>query len=94
MALSVRVTGVRKVAATGHVYIEWADGPESEFDSLAAAIAWAQDMDLDSGQARDLLRKMAIRYYLVRDPAATNPTVIVGKTMTLDLSSATPLVVV
>lgn len=91
MALSVRVTQVRRVVATGKIYIAFADGPILEFSSLAEVKDWAKDIDTD--EAREKLRQMIIRYYLIRDPNGTTPNAIDGKTMTLDLASATPLVV-
>lgn len=93
MAISVKVNKVRRVVSTGRIYVQWADGVESEFDNFQGVKDWAQDADLNAEQALNLLRKLAVRYYLLRDPTGATPTLIEGKTMTLDLSSNTPLVV-
>lgn len=93
MAISVKVNKVRRIAATGRIYVQWADGVESEFESFQQAKDWAQSVDLSEEQALSLLRKLAVRYYLLRDPTGATPALIEGKTMTLDLSSNTPLVV-
>jgi hypothetical protein len=93
MALSVTVTKVRRVVATGRIYVHFADGPILDFANFQEVKDWAKDIDIDAGQARDLLRKMAAQYYLARDPTGANPSIIEGKTMTLDLTSNTPLVV-
>jgi hypothetical protein len=93
MAISVTVTKVRRVVATGKIYVAFADGPILEFNSFAAVKEWAGELDLDPDEVRTLLRKLAAQYYLARDPTGANPAAIEGKTMTLDLSSNTPLVV-
>lgn len=95
MALSVSITDIKKVAATGRIYITFSDGVQLEFPSLAAIIEWAKDADTAAQPAvAQWLKRAGIQYYLYRDPSVTNPAVVLGKTITLDLSVANPITVV
>lgn len=93
MPVSVTIDKVRRVVSTGRIYVHFSDGPILEFANLQAVKDWAQDTDLDGDQARNLMRKLMARYYLLRDPTGATPSLIEGKTMTLDLSQAAPLTV-
>lgn len=95
MAISVQITRVRKVPETGRIYITFADGAELEFSSAQAIVEWAKDADTAAQPGvREWLRRAGIQFYLYRDPNMTNPGVVVGKTMTLDLSVANPITVI
>lgn len=93
MALSVTVSQVKKVAATNRIYVKFADGRELEFKNLQEAKDWAMEADSDPFLARDALSKVFARWYFLRDPSGTNPALIEGHTMTLDLNGATLLTV-
>lgn len=94
MAISVQLTNVRKVAATGRIYLQWSDGVELEFQSLQEIKDWAQEADATAEQARGALRKLLARWYFIRDPAGATPATVNGKTITLDLAAATNLLTV
>lgn len=92
MALSITVNQVRKVAATNRIYVKFSNGQEREFQNLQEAKNWAQEVDVD--QATELLEKMFARWYFLRDPNGTTPSLVEGHTITLDLSAAANLVTV
>lgn len=91
MAASVTVSKVRRVASTGRIYIQFADGPIQEFQNLAEVAAWAAEADANDPRVMDWLRRAAIRYFLHRDPTGASAAVLEGKTFTLDLSATPPL---
>lgn len=93
MAASLRLAKVRRIAQTGRVYLDFSDGVQIEFPSPAEARAWASDIDLDDEATRTLLRRLLVRWWMHRDPASATAATVEGKTITLDLSLATPLVV-
>lgn len=94
MAIAVQLTNVRKVAATGRIYLQWSDGVELEFQNLQEIKDWAQEADFSSEQAKGALRKLLARWYFIRDPNGTTPSTVNGKTITLDLGAASNLLTV
>lgn len=93
MPASLRLIQVRRVASTGRVYLRFSDDLILEFATSQEAREWARDIDLDDPSVRDLLRKFLVRWWMVRDPTSATPATVEGKTITFDLSSATPLTV-
>lgn len=77
-SLTLTVTDV--VHADGRVYINWSDGVQQEFGSLADAQA-ARD-NLFSN--RDTLRAIALARYLRIDPDGSNPGLMEGRDITFD----------
>lgn len=88
MAISVTCQAVR--SADGKFYIRWSDKMEQEFESRAAAIDFVRQFAGVAG--KDFLRAMALAKYLNSDPNGTNPNLLIGKTITLDLDVAANIV--
>lgn len=86
MAISVTCTGVR--VQNGKAYIRFGK-TEREFSSLQQAKdevrKYAQD-------ATDFLQMLVIAKYLHVDPTASNPSLLIGKTITVDLDAAQNIV--
>lgn len=76
-SFTLSVTKVLK--AGGKVYVQWSDGLQQEFDSLADAIARTRDTLAES---KNVLRAMALARYLRVDPAGANPLLIEGHSVT------------
>lgn len=93
MAAAVTLTKVRRIPATGRIYMAFADGAILEFPDFQTIVDWANEADAPVPAVLDWLRRAGVRYYLARDPTAANPSIIEGKTLTLDLTLSTPLVV-
>lgn len=83
---TLRIDGIQRlpdgriVVATGK--------QEIEFANVAALRAY-----VDDAETRELALKLVLGYWLRRNPAGTNVALLVGKTITLDLSAATPVTV-
>lgn len=82
MALSVTCSKV--VSRNGRVYVRWSDGSEIEFNGLQAA----KDYVLPLKDDPDLLKRLFIAAFLLRNPDGSNVTIIEGKTLTLELDAA------
>ena len=82
MALSI--TCSRVVQRGGKVHVVWSDGSANEFPSLQTAKDFCQPLKDDA----DLLKRLFVATYLLRDPNVTDVTQIEGHTMTLDLLAA------
>lgn len=82
MARSVTCNKVNRRG--GKVYIRWADGCENEFASLQEAKDFCQPLADDP----DLLKRLFIAAFLLRNPDGSNVAIIEGRTMTLDLTAA------
>lgn len=93
MAASVTLNKIRRVAATGRVYLQFGDGAELEFGSAAEVRAWAASIDASEAVVLEALRKMLVRWWVHRDPTSATPATAEGKTISLDLSQAVPLTV-
>lgn len=79
--------GVRKITRRGgQIKILYTDKNGVEFDSAADVRDWAANLDSNSEETKDLLRKLLIRWWLKQDPTGANPALIEGKQMKLDLS--------
>lgn len=84
MAVSVTVTNI---STSGPKYfVTFADGSQLEFQSLAAMTAWTKEIeDVPTTQ------RLAVGFWIARDDDANNPNVIVGKTLTFDISNNNPI---
>ena len=74
-------------AATTRYRVRFSDGTELTFNTLAELQQFGSDLDTDPGMARVL----AIRWWIARSNDATNTAIIVGKTLTFDLSNNNPI---
>lgn len=77
-SLTLTVTNV--VHQNGRVYINWSDGVQQEFSSLADA----QTIRDNLFSNRDTLRAIALARYLRIDPDGTNPSLMQGRAITFD----------
>lgn len=79
------------VNGNGRYLINLTDGSQLEFDSLESLQATATQIDApdQTGMAQLLL----LAYWLARDPDAESPSIIAGKTLTFDMSNASPVIV-
>lgn len=82
MARSVTCNKVNRRGAK--VYIRWSDGDELEFNNLQDAKDFCQPLADDP----DLLKRLFIAAFLLRNPDGSNVAIIEGRTMTLDLTAA------
>lgn len=89
MAVSVHCTGI-VVNENGTGRINYSD-VQVEFSSLADLQLIAAD--LDDPVNLDLARRFLIAWWIARNPAADNPSFIIGKTLTLDMTTAEMIVV-
>lgn len=86
MAVTAEIASVTK-GKTGSYYVTFVDGLQYEFSSLDDLKRFAAGSDADP----ELARKLCIGWWLARDSAALDAKqVVVGKTVTLDLSAANP----
>lgn len=69
------ITCTEVVQQDGKVYLNWSDGIQTEYSSLAQAIA---ERDQLYANGKETLRSMAIARYLRADPTASNPSIIEG----------------
>jgi hypothetical protein len=87
VALSI---GVRDVKAKGgRIYVDWTDGTQSEFSSVANAKAFGEQLELSDEQ----LKQLVVALFFRRSPTGANRSIVIGKTLTLDLS-ADPMLVI
>lgn len=85
---TLTVTRIRQV--DNKLYVQWSDGLENEFSSLADAIAVTRDTLAES---KNVLRAMGIARYLRLDPTGGNPAVMVGHSITYTDTSNSMVVV-
>lgn len=85
MAVSAQVTAIN-FAASGTIYVTFEGGTQREFGSLQALQDFAAACD-DSLNT-DLAQQMSLRWWLERDPNAENVTLVLGKRLTFDMSTA------
>lgn len=89
MAVSKHCTGVvMNENGTGHINyedgsVEWSN--LSELSDLAT--------NLDAPDQVDLAHRMLVAYWLARDPEMLSPGIIIGKVLTFDMTSVTPIIV-
>lgn len=89
MATTVVLTSVVKPAQPGPVYayVNFADGTQLEFASLADLTAWAQEPDGSVG----LTQRLCVAYALARSSDLSNVASVAGKNFIFDLSAAAPI---
>lgn len=87
MAISVTCTSVR--TANGKTYVRFGK-TELEFSSLQQAKDTVKQYG--NGEAREFLMMLALAKYLHVDPTGSNPNLLEGKTLTLDLDLPANLV--
>lgn len=90
MAVSVRITGVN-YHPNGHVYVTYDDGASNEYNDLEDL--QTQSATVDAPTNLDLARALALGYWQAINPTMDNSGMILGKTVTLDLTMAQALVV-
>jgi hypothetical protein len=90
MAVSFTVAAITREAGTGIVRIAFDDGYGMEFPSVAAAKAWAEEVNENPAIAK----RLALAYLVARSPTLAQVTSLVGKTVTMDLSKANIFTVV
>jgi hypothetical protein len=80
------VVGVARITLNedGSVDLLFSDSSGVSFASLAELTAFAADAE--GPQARALALQMLVRWWLLRDALAESPGIVVGKTLTLDLT--------
>ena len=84
MAVSVTLTKViKEPAPSTRCIINFSDGTQMEFDSIASVIANISTLDSDP----DVARKMLIGWWVGRDANLSNPNLVEGKTLTFDLQA-------
>lgn len=88
MAITVHCTGFN-VHENGTRIITFEDGTGLEFPDLATVID--QNGNLDAPDQIDLAHKLLICWFLVQNPEADNGSVIVGRSLTFNMSSAVPI---
>lgn len=84
MAVTVTCTKIRRT--NGKIYIQFGK-IEREFESPAHVKAWIGD-SLD----KEALQAMLIAKWLDVDPTGSNPTLVEGRTITVDLTLASNIV--
>jgi hypothetical protein len=88
--MAIRTLTVLKVFRNnGKAYINWSNGEQEEFSSLAEAKAFAASLTDDIA----FVKKLALARYFFVDPNATNPSLIEGKTITVTNESNTMVTV-
>lgn len=87
---SITLRQIRRVAATGKVYLIFSDKEVREFDSAAQVREWALRTD-DPNEIRELLKRLLLRWWLHRDPTGANQALVEGKEIVIDLSGTTLL---
>lgn len=80
------VVTVEKVTVEpgGRVLVDWADGTQSEYESLAVLKDAIGKADNDHNACKTWL----LAYWLKRNPQGDNKNIVEGKTLTFDLSLA------
>lgn len=88
MSLTMRCTGIT-YQENGDISVQFADGSASNFTDLAALQDFAAQA-VDPGNTV-LLQRLLLLWWLARDANASDSAIIIGKTLTLDMSLALPL---
>lgn len=86
MPTTVTLTDVLKPAG-GRIYINFADGTQLEFNSLADVQAWATEADLN----RTLVQQFCVAFAMARSADLNNIAIVKNKNFTLDLSDNAPI---
>lgn len=85
MAVSAQVTAIN-FAVSGMIYVTFEGGTQREFTSLQGLQEFAAACD--DTLNTELAQQMAMRWWLERDPNAENVTLVLGKRLTFDMSTA------
>lgn len=87
---SVSCTATIKAVTTapnGTMYVLFSSGVQYEFPN---GVSDLQDFAMGI-QTQDNAERLAVAWWIARDDDANNPSVIIGKTLTLDVSSPSPV---
>lgn len=86
MAVSTTCTGISQ--SGGRVFLKFGK-TTLEFDSVQSAREWVRGED-----NVEAARRLLMAWWLQQNPSGSNPSLVVGKTLTVDLAAATNLVTV
>lgn len=89
MAFSITCTSIRRVNGRG--YVNWSDSSEMEFDSVSEVDRMIRQY-VRSGDAQEFLKVLALAKWRQVNPALDNPSLLIGRTLTIDLDAAANLV--
>jgi hypothetical protein len=85
MAASAKVTKI--IRNNGRLLVEFDGSTFLEFDS----VQYAKDVIGELDTSPNMAQLLAIAYWLARSSDASNTAIILGKTLTFDLSNASPI---
>lgn len=74
------------VANANRIIVMFADGGGYEFAGFEHLQDWILAL-----QTKDTAERLAVAYWLARDDDGSNPNIIIGKTLTFDLSVPSPI---
>lgn len=77
---TAKITSI--VYANDRYYVRYADGTEYEFGSVEDMYWYASEV-----QTTDNAQRLLLAWWLARNPTASNTNLVVGKTLTFDLST-------
>jgi hypothetical protein len=87
VARSITVRGIDRRPDRTYFRVEDQSGSRSEVEVSVNTLAELKDwVKSRFGEADEFLLAVALAVYFARDPDGTNPGVIVGRTLTLDLT--------
>lgn len=82
MAVSIGVTSI-SLEENGQINVNF-ESDVRQFDNLAALVDYCGDVDSVANIV--MVEKMLLRWWLLRDSEALSPGIVVGKSITFDLS--------
>ena len=85
--MAVSITCTRIFQSGDKWYVRWSDKSENEFSSLADVKDFVRDR-----LSRDALKAIGLAKWMEVNPTGSNPALLIGKTITADLSLAANLV--
>lgn len=85
MAVSAHCTSV-VVNANGRIYVNFANGDQREFESLAEMQSVAATADAPA-KVEDA-ENMLLRWWLAQDPDAADLSIVTGRQLTFDLTAS------
>lgn len=89
MATSITCQNIRRVNGRG--YVRFSDKSELEFDSVADVRQRVRQY-VQSGDVQEFLKMIALAKWLQVNPTLDNPSLLIGRTVTIDLDAAANLV--
>ncbi|HAM40560.1 MAG TPA: hypothetical protein DCP69_04295 [Candidatus Omnitrophica bacterium] len=75
----------------GGVQLKWSDGIVQYFNSMDEVKAIGNGFDDPNQHGFGNASMLLIKWWLARSPAGTNESLVLGKTLTLNLSAAAPI---